>query len=261
MLPSARSPFPSASGGPLGFGCVGEWCIFGRRCRLCHSISRFSFPGVVAEAEVAMAPWNKSLLPRLRFVCAHSGAVEGCVRAELSGAGGPAMAWFLSVLEYSVVGVYSSSADCPGMWQALIARCSRPAVGFMDVRVVGLCVFLAGFPRRAQAQCQMGSGCVPGRCIFNVHLYCGSFESLWAMEFLLILESVLLSFFTGAFSPEEEDEQCRTVVARGSEGPWDRCVIFLFFGVLFAKFGGQLCPLCRFRRFSCLFGVVYLAFV
>ena len=89
VLPSARSPFPSASGGPLGLGCVGERCIFGRRCRLGPSISRFSFPGVVAEAEVAMAPWNKSLLPRPRFVCAHSGAVEGCVRAELSGAGGP----------------------------------------------------------------------------------------------------------------------------------------------------------------------------
>ena len=197
VLPSARSPFPSGSGGPLGFGCVGEWCIFGWRCRLCHSISRFSFPGVVAEAEVAMAPWNKSLLLRPRFVCAHSGAVEGCVRAELSGAGGPATAWFLPVLEYSVVGVCSASADCPGMWQALMARCSRPAVGFMDVRVVGLCVFLAGFPRRAQAQ---------GRCIFSVHFCCGSFESLWMMEFLLILESVLLSSFTGAFSPEEEDE-------------------------------------------------------
>ena len=55
--------------------------------------------------------------------------------------------------------------------------------------------------------------------------------------------------------------QVRTVVARGSEGPWDRCVIFLFFGVLFAIFGGQLCPLRRSRRFSCLFGVVYVAFV
>ena len=29
--------------------------------------------------------------------------------------------------------------------QALMARCSRSAVGFMDVRVVGLCVLLAGF--------------------------------------------------------------------------------------------------------------------
>ena len=55
------------------------------------------------------------------------------------------MAWFLPVLEYSVVGVCSSSALCPGMWQALMARCSRPVVGFMDVRVVGLCVLLAGF--------------------------------------------------------------------------------------------------------------------
>ena len=77
VLPPAGTPIPSASDGLFGLGGVGDPCILCRRCRLGPSSSRFSFPGGVGEAAAMAAPWNKSLLSRLRFVCASSGADEG----------------------------------------------------------------------------------------------------------------------------------------------------------------------------------------
>ncbi|WVZ59070.1 hypothetical protein U9M48_009271 [Paspalum notatum var. saurae] len=151
------------------------------------------------------APWNKSLPPRPRFGCAHSGADEGCVRAESTGVGSLAMAGFLPVLSCSNVGV-SSSVARPGMRQALTVRCRRLAAGFLDVWWTGLGIFLDGFHRRAQVCGQRNTGCVPGRCIFSVSSFCGSFVSLCAMVFLMTLASVLLSsFFVATWLRKKND--------------------------------------------------------
>ena len=49
VLPPARSPFPSASGGRWVFGCEGErWLSFGR-CRLDTSSSRVWFPAAASR--------------------------------------------------------------------------------------------------------------------------------------------------------------------------------------------------------------------
>ena len=255
MLPPAGTPIPSASDGLFGLGGVGDPCILCRRCRLGPSSSRFSFPGGVGEAAATAAPWNKSLLSRLRFVCASSGADEGYVRAEYTGAGGLAMALVLPVLGYSGVGVCSSTA-CPGMWKALMARCSRPAIWFVVVRLMGLRVSIVGFRRRARAHGQRSMGCVPGRYAFTVSFYGGSFQSLCAMVFLLTLVSTLLSSLVG--SPAEDGEgRRRTADGRVAEDFLDLCVIFLFFRVFCANMGGQLCLLYCSRSFLYVYGVMY----
>ena len=113
------------------------------------------------------------------------------------------MALVLPVLGYSGVGVCSSTA-CPGMWKALMARCSRPAIGFVVVRLMGLRVSIVGFRRRARAHGQRSMGCVPGRYAFTVSFYGGSFQSLCAMVFLLTLVSTLLSSLVGSLAEDGE---------------------------------------------------------
>ena len=61
VLPPARSPFPSASGGLRALGCVRERWLSARRCRLGTRVSRVWVPGVGGEAEAASTPnRNKS---------------------------------------------------------------------------------------------------------------------------------------------------------------------------------------------------------
>jgi len=257
VLPPAREPIFFSSGGLLGPGGEGGACFSVRRCRLGPSISWFSFPGDVGEAAAAAASRNKSLQPRPRLACAHSGANEGCVGAESTGVGSFAVALFPLALDRSDVGV--SSAAAQGMWLLLTTRCRKLAGGFMDERWMGLGVFLAGFQWCVQAHGQRSMGCVPGRCVFSGSFYCGSFESLCAMVFLLILASLLSSIFGGAAAGEEERR--RTAARRCPEVPLDCSVIDLLVRVFCAKTGGQLCYLYRSRTFLYLYCAVSVSLV
>lgn len=49
MLPPARSPVPSASGGPRGLGCVGNRRLFVRRCRIGPRVSRSRCPAAASR--------------------------------------------------------------------------------------------------------------------------------------------------------------------------------------------------------------------
>jgi hypothetical protein len=63
MLPPARSPFPSASGGLLAFECVWERRLSVRRCRLGPRFSRVVFPA--ARSMRRRLRIKSSALPRL----------------------------------------------------------------------------------------------------------------------------------------------------------------------------------------------------
>jgi hypothetical protein len=86
VLPPTRSPLPSASGGLWALGCVGEWWIFDRRCRL-DTRYRGRSPGGGREVETAPSWWNKVLLALSHLVVTCSSAGGGPVRSGLTGSG------------------------------------------------------------------------------------------------------------------------------------------------------------------------------
>ena len=184
VLPPARSPFPSASGGLRALGCVRERWLSARRCRLGTRVSRVWVPGVGGEAEAAMTPnQNKSsqVLPP------SDGASLRCHRRACGG-GAPSVE-----LAYR----RCLSAACrPDRVVSLSAFClviTEAAWGFVVARKVEQIQSPCGRSsprRRICLQDRRSSGCVPGRWICGdafcspstTSFYCGSSESFEAMS-------------------------------------------------------------------------------
>ena len=171
------------------------------------------------------------------------------------------MALVLPVLGYSGVGVCSSTA-CPGMWKALMARCSRPAVGFVVVRLMGSRVSIAGFRRRARAHGQRSMGCVPGRSTSTVCCICGSSQSLCAKVLLQPLMPLPFSFFSGeGLAAVGGGRRRRVMVLRSGKDLMDLVVIFSLSKVFSAKECGQLSPVYLPSTFLYLYCLVFVFFL
>ncbi|WVZ60939.1 hypothetical protein U9M48_010893 [Paspalum notatum var. saurae] len=202
LLP-ARKPISFVSDGSLSLGGEGDRRFSVRRCRLGpSSASRFVFPGYSGETVAVGWPWNKSFRFRPRFVGVHSDAVEGSVKAELTGAGRLAAARFAPDLDVSDVGV-GSLAFRQGLLLVPVELHREMAGGIVVARLVVLCFFLIACRRRAQVHSQRSTGCVPGRCSFMLFILCGSLQSHRAMVLLPALASLPSSPFSSSGAPVE----------------------------------------------------------
>jgi hypothetical protein len=74
------TPVFSASDGPFGLGCEGDWCFLAWWCRLGQCRGRF--PGGTCVVEAALLWWNKVLRPSLHL------AGDGLVRLGVGGSEG-----------------------------------------------------------------------------------------------------------------------------------------------------------------------------
>ena len=161
VVPPAGAPVLSASGGPLGLGCVGDSRLLVRRCTVGPSLSRHACPGDAGEAEAAAALWNKSLRSCPHFGGVIYGAGERPVRAGSDGAGCLAAARFCPVLRGSDVGVGSPVLH-PGTGLVLVLLYRGMADGLEDVWWVDWRLVLAVCWRWALIHGRSSLGCVPG---------------------------------------------------------------------------------------------------
>ena len=239
VLPSARSPFPSASGGPPGLGCVGDPCLLVRRCTVGPSLSRFACPGDAGEAEAAAALWNKFLRSCPHFGGVISGAGERPVRAGSDGAGCLVAARFCPVVGGSDVGVGSPVLH-PGTGLALVLLYRGMAYGMKDVWWVDWRLVLAVCRRWVLIHGRSSLGCVPGRCASLVFSCCGSRQSLCAMKLLQTLVYLLFVSVSGGHTSGGVRRWKRMESSRGIKGPLGVLIIFVWCRVLCASLGGQL---------------------
>jgi len=175
VLPPARSPFPSASGGRWAFGCVGErWLSFGR-CRLGTSSSRVWFPAAASRRRRRRRHGIRSSrsLPR------PDGAP---LRRRRRGCGGGAS---------SVMPLFRSRPPVIRRLVSLLAFVVEDGATVQGPVVVGGVDLRSFILRRlvsSPASLDPGTlvlGRAPGRCFFSVcfillfgaSVYCGSFKA------------------------------------------------------------------------------------
>ena len=243
MVSPAGPVIPSTSGGLLGHGCVGDQRILARRCTACPSISRRWFPSGADEAMAAAAWWNKSLQLLHRLGDVFSGVGEELVRVrstglrcftvvELSSRAGPSLGVCLALH--------------PGMDWASILLCSRTVVGFVERWWTDpFCSSGEGWIHGHRSW-----GCVPGRCTFVVFFYCGSSQSLWAIQLLLARELLSFSPVSGDVVHGGERQRRRPWKTSCAKDLKDFDVIFLFVRVFCAKRLGHL-SYCNFPEGAC----------
>jgi hypothetical protein len=121
VLPPARSPSPSVSGGLWGLGYVGGWWFSVRRCRL--GFHRRRFPGGAWSVEAASRLWNKFLLAFLYLAVMFSSGGGGPVREKPSGSRGP-------VVSLVCIGSYF------GVLSRRLPAAMMSAAGFLSLRVI-----------------------------------------------------------------------------------------------------------------------------
>jgi len=257
VVSPAGAPIPSASGGLLGLGCVGDPRLLAQRCTVHPSLSRFRFSGGVDEAAVAAALWNKSFWSRPRLGGVTSGAGEGPVKAESDGAAGLAAARSRLLLGDSDVGVPSSML-LPGLVLVLVLLYRGMVLGFEDVWWVDWHLGFGACQRWVPVLGRSNLGCVPGRCASSVRSCCGLCQSLCAMKLFPALVSLLFVSFSGGGLPTDGARRRRRLESGAStKGPLGVFVIFLLLRDLRARFGGLPSLLYASSRSLYLYCLLY----
>jgi hypothetical protein len=175
VLPPARSPFPSASGGLRALGCVGKRWLSVRRCRLGPRCSRVWVPAA------RLWRWRRrrhgiksSALPRLG---------DAPLRRHRR-------AWGLYRSWRGLLSWRLGEVAVPAtrfVWSTPMRRFGCGGGGYVLERYVDLASPSVVFRRLAQIQGHDGVGCVPGRCASLV------VQSLGAMVLLLVCGGQLSS--------------------------------------------------------------------
>ena len=136
----------------------------------------------------------------------------------------------------------------PGMDWASILLCSRTVVGFVDRWWTDpFCSSGEGWIHGHRSW-----GCVPGRCTFVVFFYCGSSQSLWAIQLLLARELLSFSPVSGDVVHGGERQRRRPWKTSCAKDLKDFAVIFLFVRVFCAKRLGHL-SYCNFPEGACMY--------
>ena len=146
---------------------------FARGCSVGTCRSRFGLPGCACRVETAWPWWNKVLRSSLYLTIARSGAGDRIVRFEFAGFGDLVRAPDLAV-------------SCTGVLCRLlcaVARSRRMARWWLVAWRRGWC---SACQQWVLVLDQRSLGCVPGRGTSLIRLCCGSFQSLCAMELLLV---------------------------------------------------------------------------
>jgi len=245
VLPPAGRPFPSASDGLHGLGCEGNERAFARGCSVGTFRSRFGLPGCACRVETAWPWWNKVLRSSLYLTIARSGAGDRIVRFEFAGFG-------------DLVGAPDLAVSCTGVLCRLlcaVARSRRMARWWLVAWRRGWCSVFA-CQQWVLVLDQRSLGCVPGRGTSLLRLCCGSFQSLCAMELLLVSVFSTSVTCSGGHGVGGRQRWRRTVCLGSTKDLQGLSVIFLCCGVFCVRCYGQL-SFCVSLEGACMGHVLY----
>jgi hypothetical protein len=218
---------------------------FARGCSVGTYRSRFGLPGCACRVETAWPWWNKVLRSSLYLTIARSGAGDRIVRFEFAGFG-------------DLVGAPDLAVSCTGVLCRLlcaVAHSRRMARWWLVAWRRGWCSVLA-CQQWVLVLDQRSLGCVPGRGTSLLRLCCGSFQSLCAMELLLVSVFSASVTCSGGHDVGGRQRWRQTVCLGSTKDLQGLSVIFLCCGVFCVRCYGQL-SFCVSLEGACMGHVLY----